>query len=84
MVNQEPVAITSALSVLFGAVIALLNVFKITHWTTDEITAVMAVWSGFIGFVLVVWVRAVVTPTANPKTTVPLVPADTVLPPVAK
>jgi LDH2 family malate/lactate/ureidoglycolate dehydrogenase len=72
--NNEPVAITSALTVLFGAVIALLSVFKITHWTAGEVTAVMAVWSGFIGFVLVVWVRAVVTPVANPKTTVPLQP----------
>jgi hypothetical protein len=72
--NEEPVAITSALTVLFGAVIALLNVFKITHWTTDEVTAVMAVWSGFIGFVLVLWVRNAVTPLANPKTTVPLQP----------
>lgn len=82
--SNEPVAITGALTALFGAVVALLNVFKITHWTADEITAVTTVWSAFIGLILVVWVRNTVTPTANPKTTVPLVPADSVLPPVAK
>jgi hypothetical protein len=61
-VNQEPVAITGALSVLFGAVITLLNVFKITHWTTDEMTAVATVWSAFMALILVVPVRNKVTP----------------------
>lgn len=72
--NEEPVAIVGALTVLFGAVITLLNVFGITHWTADEVTAVTAVWSALTALVLVVWVRAKVTPVSNPKTAATLVP----------
>lgn len=72
--QEEPVALTGAATVLFGAVITLLNVFSVTHWTADEVTAVTAVWSAGIALVLVVWVRAKVTPVVNPKTAQTLIP----------
>lgn len=65
--NTEPVAWTAALLALFGAVVGLLQVFEITHWTADQTAAVTTVATLFISFILTVFVRNSVTPVAKPN-----------------
>ncbi len=73
--NTEPVAWAAALLALFGGVIALLNVFEVTHWTPDQTAAVTTVASLAIAFILTVFVRSAVTPVASPT-----IPGATVVP----
>jgi hypothetical protein len=60
-VNNEPVAITGALHTLVLALISVLQLFGVTHWTSDQIAAVVGLYGAFIALAAVI-VRSKVTP----------------------
>jgi hypothetical protein len=59
--KPEPVALATALTQLVSAVIALLLIFEVIHWSTEQVGAFMAAWAALTAVVFV-FVRNKVTP----------------------
>lgn len=69
--RTEPVALAGALVTFITALIAALQGFGVTHWTTEQVSLILALFSALIAAVTAA-ARSRVTPVAAPKTSVPL------------
>lgn len=69
--KTEPVALGGALLGFIAALIAVLQGFAITHWSTTQVSLILALFSALVAVVTAV-ARSKVTPVAAPAVAVPL------------
>lgn len=65
MFGKEPTVILGALSEVIKAIIPMLIIFGILHWTGEQVAQVMIVTSVVIAFINTAWARSQVTPTVQ-------------------
>ena len=64
---QEPVALAATFTATVAATLALCNGFGWLTWTQDQITAVLGVFTAFLGVGSALFARSLVTAESTPK-----------------